>query len=287
MNPLDRLIPTPRLLEVDHEDIAAPILDVWQAVRHGDLGGSGPIRALFALRTWPARLRGEVPDGGAVLRVDAMRSTAEQPGFQVLVDEPPSVVAVGAIGKVWIPDIPFVHVQDASAYAAFEEPDYVKVAWALQLDATHPERTRLRVEVRVDATDDAAWQKFVRYFRLIGPFSRFIRRSALRSLARELGTTLNDETRDLDGDELLPEPGAQLTQQITMQATPDRIWPWLVQMGCDRAGFYSYDALDNQGRRSARELHPDWQELKSGSWWRRRRTRAAASRCCELSPSAC
>jgi hypothetical protein len=35
-------------------------------------------------------------------------------------------------------------------------------------------------------------------------------------------------------------------------------------MGCDRAGFYSYDALDNDGRRSARELYPEWQQLQVG-----------------------
>lgn len=264
MNPLDRLIPTPRLIEVDEQDIAAPILNVWQAVRHGDLGRSGPIRALFALRTWPARLRGHEPAAAAELRIDGMHSTPEHPGFQILCDEPPHVVAVGAIGKVWVPDIPFVHVQDSEAYAAFHELDYVKVAWAVFLDATHPERTRLTIEVRVDATDDAAWQKFVHYFRLIGPFSRFIRRSALRSLARELGTTETDEALMLEGDELLPDAGAQLTQQITVRARPDQVWPWLVQMGCDRAGFYSYDLLDNHGRRSARELHPEWQQLAVG-----------------------
>jgi len=263
MNPLDRLIPTPRLLELDEQDIAAPVLNVWQAVRHGDLGRSGAIRALFALRTLPERLRGADPKG-AELRIDGMRSTLEQPGFQVLWDEPPRVVAVGAIGKVWLPDIPFVHVQDAQAFDAYREPDYVKVAWAIHLDATHPERTRLSIEVRVDATDEAAWQKFVHYFRLIGPFSRFIRRSALRSLARELGTPQPDESVLLDGDELMPDSAAQLTLQTTMRATPGRIWPWLVQMGCDRAGFYSYDALDNDGRRSARELHPEWQALRVG-----------------------
>jgi hypothetical protein len=264
MNPLERLIPTPRLLEVDEQDIAAPILTVWQAVRHGDLARSGPIRALFALRTWPARLRGQDPDGSGELRLDAMRSTSEHPGFQLLCDEPPNVVAVAAIGKVWLPDIPFVHVQDPEAYAAFNEPDYAKVAWAIHLDATHPERTRLSIEVRVDATDDAAWQKFVKYFRLIGPFSRFIRRSALRSLARELGVGPTDETQTLEGDELLADAGAQLTHQITIAATPDRVWPWLVQMGCDRAGFYSYDVLDNNARPSAREVHPEWQQLEVG-----------------------
>ena len=263
MNPLDRLIPTPRLLEVDEQVITAPVLKVWQAVRHGDLGRSSTIRMLFALRTLPERLRGRDAEG-AELRIDALQSTPEHPGFRVLCDEPPHIVAVGAIGKVWLPDIPFVHVEDSGAFAAFHEPDYVKVAWALVLEATHPERTRLSIEVRVDATDDAAWHKFVSYFRLIGPFSRFIRRSALRSLARELGEPEPDEACTLKGDELLPDGAAQLTLQTTMRATPERIWPWLVQMGCDRAGFYSYDALDNNGKRSARELHPEWQELHVG-----------------------
>ena len=262
-NPLDRLIPTPRLHEVDEHTIAAPVLTVWQALRHGDLARSSAVRALFALRTLPERLRGR-DTGTAALRIDGLRSTPELPGFQVLWDEPPHVVAVGAIGKVWLPDIPFVHVPNVDAYAAFEEPDYVKVAWAITLDATHPEQTRVSFEVRVDATDEAAWQKFVHYFRLIGPFSRFIRRSALRGLARELGTHEPDEAVMLEGDELLPDAGAQLTLQTTMRATPDRVWPWLVQMGCDRAGFYSYDALDNDGKRSARELHPDWQALQVG-----------------------
>ena len=263
MNPLDRLIPTPRFLEVDEQDIAAPILQVWQAVRHGDLGRSSLLRALFALRTLPERLRGRAA-AAASLRLDAMRSSPQQPGFQVLWDEPPRAVAVGAIGKVWLPDIPFVHTENAEQYAAFDQPDYVKVAWSLTLDATHPERTRLSIEVRVDATDEAAWQKFVHYFRLIGPFSRFIRRSALRSLARELGAPVADEALTLEGDELLSDAAAQLTHHTIVRATPDRIWPWLVQMGCDRAGFYSYDALDNSGKRSARELHPEWQELHVG-----------------------
>jgi hypothetical protein len=263
MNPLDCLIPTPRLLEVDEQDIGAPVSEVWQAVRHGDLGRSGLIRALFALRTLPDRLLAR-PAQSAALNLDAMCSTPEEPGFQVLWDEPPHAVAVAAIGKVWVPNIPFVHVADADAYAAFDQPDYVKVAWSLLLRETHPERTLLTIEVRVDATDEAAWQKFVAYFRLIGPFSRFIRRSALRSLARELGAPDADEALALDGDELLPGAPDQLTHQTVIRATRDRIWPWLVQMGCDRAGFYSYDLLDNAGKRSARELHPEWQSLQVG-----------------------
>jgi hypothetical protein len=63
---------------------------------------------------------------------------------------------------------------------------------------------------------------------------------------------------------------------ITIDAPPSAVWPWLAQMGCDRAGFYSWDRLDNGGRPSATELHPEWQALAvgdrmqctpDGHWW--------------------
>jgi proline iminopeptidase len=50
----------------------------------------------------------------------------------------------------------------------------------------------------------------------------------------------------------------------TIDAPPSRIWPWLVQMGCDRAGWYSWDKLDNGGRASAEEIHPEWQQIAIG-----------------------
>ena len=51
---------------------------------------------------------------------------------------------------------------------------------------------------------------------------------------------------------------------ITIDMPPSEVWPWLVQMGCDRAGFYSWDYLDNGGRPSATEIHPEWQTLAVG-----------------------
>ena len=262
MDALDRLIPLPRLLETDAVEITAPIAEVWDKVRHGDLGRTPLIRALFGLRGLPGWiLHGERPDTS--IRIAALRSTPEQPGFQMLADDAPHELAVGAIGQVWMPEIPFVHVADASAFAAFSEAPYIKVAWALQLEELAPERTRLGIEVRVDATDDVAWNKFRHYFLLIGPASRFIRRSALSSLARELGKDHAAHIR-VPGDELLPDAAAEVTHEIVMRATPQAIWPWLVQMGCDRAGFYSIDMLDNANARSAREVHPEWQGLAVG-----------------------
>lgn len=260
---LDPLIATPRLIEIDHVDLAATPERVWKLVRHGDLARSPLIHALFALRALPERVQGR--HRATTLRIDDLRSTPEQPGFQVLLERAPLGFAVGAIGKVWHGEIPFVHVRDASEYAAFSEPDFVKVAWAIRLIPLGAQDTRLELEVRVDATDEAAWSKFQRYFLVIGPGSRLIRRTLLSGLARDLGTPgAAEHSRSLPGDELLPDARAEATDGITISATPAQIWPWLLQMGCRRAGFYSVDWLDNAGERSSRELVPELLSLEIG-----------------------
>jgi proline iminopeptidase len=69
-----------------------------------------------------------------------------------------------------------------------------------------------------------------------------------------------------------PWPGADLVpggrrgsiMATTVDAPPARVWPWLVQMGFDRAGWYSWDRLDRGGTPSASTLHPEWQSLSLG-----------------------
>jgi hypothetical protein len=51
---------------------------------------------------------------------------------------------------------------------------------------------------------------------------------------------------------------------ITIRARPAEIWPWLVQMGCRRAGWYSYDGLDNGGVPSAERIVPELQRAEVG-----------------------
>ena len=53
---------------------------------------------------------------------------------------------------------------------------------------------------------------------------------------------------------------------ITIDAPPAAVWPWLVQMGWDRGGWYSWDRLDNGGRPSAQAVHPEWQDLARGDY---------------------
>jgi hypothetical protein len=260
---LDQILPTPRLLEIDHVEVAAPPARVWELLRHGDLATSPLIRALFALRGLPRSLRGEQVD--ASVRIDDLKSSLEHPGFQVLDEERGREFVVGAIGKVWLPEIPFIHVDDAAQFANFTDTGFVKVAWSIRTLPYGERGCRVEFELRVDATDDDSWRKFKRYFKVIGPASHFIRRTALASLARELGTPEAEENRrPLAGDDLLPDASVQVTDGITIAAPPARIWPWLLQLGCRRAGFYAVDALDNAFVRSARELHPELLELRLG-----------------------
>jgi hypothetical protein len=144
---LARLMPGAHLVEVSGRDVAADPARAWEHVRHEDLGGPRLVRALFGLRALPDILSGR--DRTALrMRIDQLVSTPAAPGFGVLIDEPPREVVVGAIGKVWRPSIPFAHVGDAEAFAAFATPGYVRIAWALRIAPRPGGGARVEVEVR-------------------------------------------------------------------------------------------------------------------------------------------
>ena len=139
----------------------------------------------------------------------------------MLAEDPPNEVAIGAIGKVWQGNIPFVHVSNAEEFAFFRAPDYAKVAWAIRVLPLGLRDSRVEIEVRVDATDDEAWTKFHRYFGIIGMGSRFIRHSALSALAKQFDTPLAQENqRPRAGDGLLLDAQEQITRGITIAAAP-------------------------------------------------------------------
>jgi hypothetical protein len=78
------------------------------------------------------------------------------------------------------------------------------------------------------------------------------------------GATDEEVQRAYPGADLVPGGKRGATMAVTIDAPPSRLWPWLVQMGCDRAGWYSWDRLDNGGVPSAEEIHPEWQEISVG-----------------------
>lgn len=77
------------------------------------------------------------------------------------------------------------------------------------------------------------------------------------------GATRDEARAPLPGDELVPAAVAT-TRAITIDAPPAAVWPWLVQIGFDRAGWYSYDRIDNDGLPSASEVIDDLQGLSVG-----------------------
>ena len=88
--------------------------------------------------------------------------------------------------------------------------------------------------------------------------------AASRLTLRNSGATRWERSRPLAGDGLVPDAEGSWTMATTVDAPPAAVWQWLVQIGCDRAGFYSFDRLDNAGRPSVEEIRPEWQTLEVG-----------------------
>ncbi|NJK31378.1 MAG: hypothetical protein HC927_02580, partial [Deltaproteobacteria bacterium] len=94
----------------------------------------------------------------------------------------------------------------------------------------------------------------------------------LRPFYRKWGATEHEARRLLPGDELIEAPRMQYTRAISIAAPPERVWPWLIQIGYGRAGWYSYDLLEDavgagefvDGGESADRILPELQQLAVG-----------------------
>lgn len=82
---------------------------------------------------------------------------------------------------------------------------------------------------------------------------------------RSWDATQEEAARPLPGDDLVPEPIGTLTHAITIRRPSHEVWPWLVQMGAGRAGWYSYDFIDNGRRPSLDYIAPELQQIEVGT----------------------
>ncbi|KAE8762712.1 hypothetical protein [Georgenia thermotolerans] len=96
----------------------------------------------------------------------------------------------------------------------------------------------------------------------------------VRPRMRSWGSTPQERAMHLPGDDVVEEVMAHDTKGITIEAPPGAVWPWLVQMGDRRGGFYSYDWIERfvfggtvhyvEGTRSATRVHPELQDVGVG-----------------------
>ncbi len=80
------------------------------------------------------------------------------------------------------------------------------------------------------------------------------------------GATDEEVAASMPGDEIVPLATFSATRAITIGAPPQDVWPWLVQIGFGKAGFYSYDFFDNAMRPSAERILPEFQSPQVGDW---------------------
>ena len=92
----------------------------------------------------------------------------------------------------------------------------------------------------------------VAYFALIGPWQR------------RWGATDDEVHRNLPGDDLLGLAASSTTRAITVDVSPEDVFPWLMQLGYGRGGWYSYDWIDNDGQPSIERIDPALQQLAVG-----------------------
>lgn len=90
----------------------------------------------------------------------------------------------------------------------------------------------------------------------------------IRPTQLQSGATREEVEGAMPGDDLVSHPTFLATRAITIRGRPEEIWPWIAQMGFDRAGFYGYDLIENlgskKGIRSAESIVPGLQHPKPG-----------------------
>lgn len=257
MRAIQQFLPHPRHTEIHRIFVNANPEIAWKAARHFDMSEVAWIKLLFDIRTLPDRLSGKSQPERKGLGVDEITRT--ETGFMILHETPGKEVVVGSIGKFWHLKIPFLNVVP-DQFLDFSLPGYGKIAWAISVEPFKAGST-VSIELRISATDDKSWKKLNRYYHVIGVGSKLIRISAMAHLEAELGKMkiIEDDKYTYPGDELIPQTKHSLTFQCHIEAPVPIVWRYLMQLGCDRAGWYSIDALDNGGRTSTDHLVNGWE----------------------------
>lgn len=262
MRAIQYQLPNPRHVEIERIFVKARPEIAWNAARHFDASSIPWVRMLFDVRAIPDLVRGHTPEHqDRRIGVDQVAESGE--GFKIIHETPCKEVVVGAVGQFWHLKIPFANVT-AEEFRSFDEPGWGKLAWAIACEPFGKGST-ISFELRTTAYDEASWHELDRYYDLIRPGSQIIRHSMMAQLQAQLGKLAlpDDEEKALPGDEIIRAKYA-LSYSNVIEAPIDIVWRYLMQLGCDRAGWYSIDVLDHGNVPSTDHLVEDWKTRKVG-----------------------
>jgi hypothetical protein len=176
---LDRFMPVYEVVDRHHIRIAAPAAVTLAAARDMDVARSAVARAIFRTREL---ILGAMPE--ARPRPRALLEELLSLGWSVLAEIPGREIVVGAVTKPWEANVTFRSIPP-DEFAAFAEPDYVKIAWTLRADPIGEATSIFRTETRAVATDPVARAKFRWYWSFLSPGISLIRLMSLCPLKSE------------------------------------------------------------------------------------------------------
>ena len=176
---LDRFMPDYDVVDRYHVAVAAPAAHVLSIASEIDLSDVAVVRAVFKGREL---ILGAAPDIRP--RPRGLLADVRSLGWVVLAERPGREIVVGAVTQPWEADVTFRSVS-AERFAAFNEPDYVKIVWTLRADAIGETASIFRTETRAVATDASSRAKFRRYWAFLSPGIILIRRMMLGRVKAE------------------------------------------------------------------------------------------------------
>jgi hypothetical protein len=176
---LDQFIPVYEVAERHQIHVAAPADIAFAAACEEDLMALPIVRAIFKTREV---VLGGQPD--TVSRPRGLLAWTKSIRWGVLAEAPGREVVMGAVTQPWLADVVFRPLSP-DEFAAFNEPDYVKIVWTLRADAMGPHTSVFRTETRVVTTDAVARAKFRWYWARFSPGILLIRWLLLGPIRRD------------------------------------------------------------------------------------------------------
>jgi hypothetical protein len=175
---LDRFMPDPEVRERHEARVAAPAAATFAAARALELHRSPLIRGIFRAR--------ELLMGAHAAEAQRRPFLEEvlSLGWRILAEEPDREIVLGAVTQPWRADVVFRGVPPED-FAAFDEAGYVKIAWTLEAVPLGTRESLFRTETRAITTDPESRARFRRYWTVVSPGIRLIRRETLRLVRRE------------------------------------------------------------------------------------------------------